>query len=146
MSQELGQVQPGVRGSVTGLDGGPELALGGCAVFLALRDAPGNVVGHGGIEGRHCLRLSAGFVFASADDAGGGEIKLRQVDTSFHISRIEFDGALELDANFFCEARRGKKSCTVGLLSIDAAQPKMIEAVLRIEIARAFASRNAAVP
>src|SRR5580692_5452618 len=45
VSQKLRQVQPGLRGSVTGVDRGTVGALGGGFIFLSLGDPSGYIIG-----------------------------------------------------------------------------------------------------
>src|ERR1700722_2875639 len=74
-----GEVQPRAGAAVGGVDGGAVFALGGGVVFGALGEAGGDPVGGGGIQARDGFRLGMRFVFASADDAGGFEIKLSEI-------------------------------------------------------------------
>ena len=99
-----------------------------------------------GLKGQQRVGLRAGLVFASADDGRSLEIKLSQIGASLPVLGIQFDGAFKRGADFSCQAGCGKKSGAVGFLSINAAQPEMVEALLRIEFAGAFAGGNAAVP
>src|SRR5579863_68161 len=90
--------------------------------------------------------LCAGFIFASADDAGSFEIKLRKIGAGGYVRGIEFDGALEFGADFFREAGGGKESAAVGFFAVDAAQPEVIKRVAGIETDGSLAGGDATVP
>ena len=131
---------------MTGCDRGAIFALGAGGVFFFLGDAGQDPVRHRRIERQQRVRLRAGFVFASADDGRGLEIKLSQIGAGFPVLRIQFDGAFKRGADLFRQAGGRKKSGAVGLLSVNAAQPEMVKAFLRIEIASRVRRRRCRGP
>ena len=134
--KEVGQIKPGAGSGVTGGDGGAIFALGFGWVFVFFSDVGQNPVRHGGIERGNRVGLSVGFVLAAADDAGRVEIELGQIDAGFPALGIQFDGALELDANFLGQAGGGEDADAGGFFSVGASEPEMIKALLRIELRR----------
>src|SRR5438309_6736317 len=118
---------------MTGCDFSPIFALGARCVLVFSGNAGQNPVGHRWFEREQLLRLVAGLVFASAHHGGSLKVELSKVGASLPASRIQFNGTLKRTANFFCHACSRQESDTGGLLAIRAAQPKVIETLLRVE-------------
>src|SRR5258708_34467908 len=114
---------------MTGLNSNAIFLLGVVRVLVLLEDASPYPMGHGWIQGSNEGRLSARFVFAAADNAGGFQIKLGEIGAGFPTAGSELDGAFELDANFFGEASGAQKPCTIRFLAVDASQPELVDTI-----------------
>src|SRR6266571_927282 len=131
---------------MTGGDIGAIFSLSDGGVLFLDGDSGEHPVRYGRGESHQSIGLSARFIFASADNTRRFQIEFRQIGASFPTLRIQFHGAFKGGANLLGESRRGKKSRAVSLLSINATEPEIVKALLRIEVARALAGSNAPVP
>ena len=82
---ESGEIYPGTRASMTGIDAGAIFPLRCDVVFASLRDARAHPMCNGWIQWCDQSRLGARFVFAPADDRGSLQIKLGEIGAGLPI-------------------------------------------------------------
>ena len=146
VTQENCEVKPCASSRVAGSDRRAILALGAGRILVFFGQAGRDPVRHRWIQRHNGIGLRLSFVFAAADHTGSLNVELREIGAGLPALWVELHGALERHSNFLGQACRGEKSNTVRFFSVNAAEPKMIEAFLRIEISGAFTRCDAAVP
>src|SRR5581483_422149 len=130
MAKEEGQVQPVVRISAAGFDGGPILFFRCARIFLFLGNTSRQVVGFRWRESRQGLRLLSRLVQPSTHDSRGVDIELGQIGAGIYTVGSKFDGAFELSPELSRQAGRRKWVHMIGFVAVGSPEPKMVFTII----------------